>query len=47
MSRWATSAISEYATAPLEQALPAADVLTLHVPLTPETRGLIGERSWP
>ncbi len=33
-----------YATAPLEQALLAADVLTLHVPLTPETRGLIGER---
>ena len=33
-----------YATAPLEQALLAADVLTLHVPLTSETRGLIGER---
>ena len=33
-----------YATAPLEQALLLVDVLTLHVPLTSETRGLIGER---
>jgi len=27
---------------PLEQALPDADVVTLHCPLTPETRGLVG-----
>lgn len=29
---------------PLEALLPRADVLTLHCPLTPETRGLIGVR---
>lgn len=28
---------------PLEELLPRVDVLTLHCPLTPETRGLIGE----
>lgn len=28
---------------PLEQLLPRADMLTLHVPMTDETRGLIGE----
>jgi len=29
---------------PLPELLPQADVLTLHCPLTPETRGLIGEQ---
>lgn len=29
---------------PLEALLPRADVLTLHCPLTPETRGLVGAR---
>jgi len=29
---------------PLHELLPRADVLTLHTPLTPETRGLIGAR---
>jgi phosphoglycerate dehydrogenase-like enzyme len=29
-------------SAPLEEVLAAADVLTLHVPLTPSTRGIIG-----
>lgn len=29
---------------PLEELLPQVDVLSLHCPLTPETRGLIGER---
>lgn len=30
---------------PLAEVLPQADVLSLHCPLTPETRGLIGERT--
>lgn len=31
-------------TEALSQLLPAADVISLHCPLTPETRGMIGER---
>jgi glycerate dehydrogenase len=31
-------------TEPLPQLLPAADVVSLHCPLTPETRAMIGER---
>lgn len=34
---------SEKARLPLDEALPMADVVSLHCPLTPETRGLINE----
>ena len=36
----------EIEIAPLEEVLRRADFLTVHTPLTPETRGLIGERAF-
>ena len=38
---------AEEARTPLAQALPLADVVTLHCPLTEATRGLAGARSSP
>jgi len=40
----AAAAALQAASLPLEELLKTADVITLHVPLLPETQGLIGER---